>query len=298
MKVSLVVASGAHEGRLIPLTGPQFLIGRDQQCHLRPASPAISKLHCAVIVRDGKVYVKDFGSTNGTLVNDGLVQNAEVLVADGAGLRVGPLDFRVQIEASAPTRDGTPLPGSSPEAAAALAAVKAATGATSSAKPPARDTTPNPARTSGATPQPTKSAAPTPTKPGGPKDGSKEAAALKKDGSKEAPAVKPAPAAVPGEGPSLTSSESVSEEDHDRIAAMLLGMDDQGNGSVPEGSTVMDLPTPLADNASGATVIDPVTGEPKPAEPKKDEKPKVAQTREEMSSAASDLLRKYMRRPK
>lgn len=66
---------------------------------------------------------------------------------------------------------------------------------------------------------------------------------------------------------------------------MLLGMDDDGNGSVPDGSTVMDIPSPLA-------------GEAAKAGDKKDDKSKVVQTREEMSSTANDLLRKYMRRPK
>ncbi|HEY3789102.1 MAG TPA: FHA domain-containing protein, partial [Urbifossiella sp.] len=65
MKVSLVVATGAHQGKVVPIVGTQFLIGRDPQCQLRPASQAVSKQHCAVILRDGKVYLKDFGSTNG-----------------------------------------------------------------------------------------------------------------------------------------------------------------------------------------------------------------------------------------
>ncbi len=272
MKVSLVVATGAHEGRVIPLTGPQFLIGRDEQCQLRPASQAISKLHCGVLVRDGKVFVKDFGSTNGTLVNDVLVQNAEVAVQDGASIRVGPLDFRLKVEKVAKA-DGTPLPGGSAEAAA-LAAVKAS--AAQKAAP--RDTTPNPAG-SGTVPQPG-------SRPAN-KSGEKPVAPSKPGGSKEAPAVKPGSQEVA----SLTSSESVTDEDHDRIAAMLLGMDEGGNGSVPDGSTVMDVPSPLAGT-------DPATGEPtKPGE-KKDEKAKPTQSREEMSSAANDLLRKYMRRPK
>ena len=248
MNVSLVVASGAHEGRQIPLTGPQFLIGRDEQCNLRPASQAISKVHCGVLVRDGKVYVKDYGSTNGTLVNDALIQDTEVLVQDGASIRVGPLDFRLKVVKEAAVADGTPLPGGSKEAAA-LAAVKAV-----AAKAPARDTTPNPA-------QPAAKPAPKPA----------------------APAAKP----DSQETPSLTSSESVSDADHDRIAAMLLGMDDEGNGSVPDGSTVMDIPSPLAGSGDASKAGD-----------KKEEKPKVAQTREEMSSTANDLLRKYMRRPK
>ena len=60
------------------ITGPQFLIGRDEQCQLRPASQAISKLHCGVLVRDGKIYVKDFGSTNGTTVDKVLLQDADL----------------------------------------------------------------------------------------------------------------------------------------------------------------------------------------------------------------------------
>jgi len=279
MKVSLVVAAGAHEGKVIPLSGPQFLIGRDAQCHLRPASQAISKVHCAVIVRDGKVYIKDFGSTNGTLVNEQILQNDEVAVEAGATLRVGPLDFRLQIEKPVAKGDGTPLPGGSAEAAA-LAAVKAATAG--APKAPARDTTPNPAKVSGtaaapgARPAPAKASgavpAPKPTKPGEKKD-----AAPAKTGTGEAAAL---------------TSESVSADDHDRIAAMLLGMDDDGNGSVPDGSTVMDIPSPLAEGATAAAE------QAKDGEKGKDGQPKKAQTREEMTSAANDLLRQYMRRPK
>ena len=64
---------------------------------------------------------------------------------------------------------------------------------------------------------------------------------------------------------------------------MLLGMQDE---NVPDGSTVIELP---AVDAEGKPL-------PPPAEDKAAKKP--VQTREEMSSAASDLLRKMMRRPK
>ena len=71
MKLSLVVkAAGTQEGKVLPITLSQFVIGRDPQCHLRPASPMISKRHCALVQRDGKAFIQDFGSTNGTSVND------------------------------------------------------------------------------------------------------------------------------------------------------------------------------------------------------------------------------------
>jgi len=294
MKVSLVVATGAHEGKIIPVTGPQFLIGRDTQCHLRPASQAISKHHCGLLVRDGRIYIKDFGSTNGTLVNDVLIRATEVMVVDGASLKLGPLDFIVRIEVSTPQPDGTPLPSNTPETAAALAAVKAATETVAGSKTIlARDATPNPAQTkkpnvAGGSKE---AAALTGSKEAAALTGSKEAAALKSAALKSAEATKPAAPKsaeakpVPTTETTLTSTSLINEDD-DKMAAMLLGMEDEG---VPEGSTVVDIP---AVDAQGRPIP--------PTEAKADEKAgkKPVQSREEMSSAASDLLRKMMRRPK
>ena len=90
MKVKLVVAQGVHEGREIPIAGVQFVIGRDPQCQLRPSSPAISKKHCAITIKGTKVFVRDFGSTNGTFA-DGVAIQGEVEVHDKTLLKVGPL---------------------------------------------------------------------------------------------------------------------------------------------------------------------------------------------------------------
>ena len=94
-------------------------------------------------MRDGKVYVRDFGSTNGTQVNEDLIKDAEIAIEDGASIKIGPLDFVIRIELAAPKPDGTPLPSANSEAMAALAAVKAVTAA---AKAPVRDATPSPVR--------------------------------------------------------------------------------------------------------------------------------------------------------
>jgi predicted component of type VI protein secretion system len=109
MKLSLVVmTTGKQEGKVLPITLSQFLIGRDPQCHLRPASASISKRHCAVLVKDGKAFVHDFDSTNGTFVNDEPVKGEKELKHDDR-LRVGPLLFTVQIE-STPVNKPTPPP--------------------------------------------------------------------------------------------------------------------------------------------------------------------------------------------
>jgi pSer/pThr/pTyr-binding forkhead associated (FHA) protein len=120
MKLSLEVAEGTHKGKIIPITLTQFLIGRDPQCNLRPASPMISKRHCALLVRGGKVLVRDFGSTNGTLVNDEPV-TGEAELHDKDRLKVGPLLFTVAIQGAVPA-EKKPVAASATKAAAAPAA--------------------------------------------------------------------------------------------------------------------------------------------------------------------------------
>jgi pSer/pThr/pTyr-binding forkhead associated (FHA) protein len=99
MKVSLtVLTAGKMQGQSIPIKLAQFLIGRDRQCHLRPANPLVSNRHCAVLIRSNKVFLRDFRSTNGTFVNEErLVDECELHDADS--IRVGPLHFGVNIEA-------------------------------------------------------------------------------------------------------------------------------------------------------------------------------------------------------
>src|SRR5207253_7223152 len=102
MKLSLVVmTAGKSKGQAVPVNLPQFVIGRDPQCHLRPASAVISKRHCALLVRDGKIFLRDFDSTNGTFINDEPVKG-EVEVKHDDRLKVGPLLFGISVETTAP----------------------------------------------------------------------------------------------------------------------------------------------------------------------------------------------------
>jgi predicted component of type VI protein secretion system len=97
------------EGKPIPITLSQFVIGRDPQCNLRPASPVISKRHCALLVRGEQVFVRDFDSTNGTFINDQQIKG-EAELHDSDRLKVGPIAFTVKIEATPPVNKPTPPP--------------------------------------------------------------------------------------------------------------------------------------------------------------------------------------------
>ncbi len=117
MKVSLVVSQGVHAGKVIPITSAQFLIGRDPHCNLRPSSPAISKQHAGIFVRGGKVFLKDYGSTNGSFVNDEQVVDEREVKNDDQ-LKIGPLAFVLHVDVSAPAVAVKPA-GTKPAAAPA-----------------------------------------------------------------------------------------------------------------------------------------------------------------------------------
>jgi pSer/pThr/pTyr-binding forkhead associated (FHA) protein len=97
MEVQLKVLVGSSAGQTIKVPGPKFYIGRSEDCQLRPRSDLISRHHCAIIVEGDYVAVRDFGSKNGTYVNDQRVSSEQEL-KPGDRLKVGPLEFEVHYD--------------------------------------------------------------------------------------------------------------------------------------------------------------------------------------------------------
>jgi predicted component of type VI protein secretion system len=111
LNVRLVVLSaGKSQGKAIPVTRFPFLIGRDPACQLRPGSGLVSGRHCALILRQGGLFLRDLNSTNGTLL-DGVALGEERQLKGGERIQVGPLVFGVTIERFVSVSDPTPLPG-------------------------------------------------------------------------------------------------------------------------------------------------------------------------------------------
>ncbi|MCA9197854.1 MAG: FHA domain-containing protein [Planctomycetales bacterium] len=103
MQLKLKVLRGASAGREIAVKGPQFFIGRSEECHLRANSDAISRKHCGILIKDSEALVRDLGSRNGTYVNGNKLEKPHVL-AMGDHLRVGPLEFLVTISEPAKSK--------------------------------------------------------------------------------------------------------------------------------------------------------------------------------------------------
>ncbi|MGL4462462.1 MAG: FHA domain-containing protein [Planctomycetia bacterium] len=114
MKASLLVVDGKPQGMVIPFKTEQFTIGRDKGCNLRPTSNLVSNRHCAFNIHDGRLYLRDLGSTNGTLVNgEKITQTLELKAGDL--VKVATLVFQVQL-----TLEAAPAPPSTVAAPAAV----------------------------------------------------------------------------------------------------------------------------------------------------------------------------------
>ncbi len=99
MKVKLKLLKGSDAGKEIKIPTPKCIIGRGEDCQLRPKSDAISRRHCVLFVKDGELLVRDLQSRNGTFVNSERVTEERVLKS-GDAIQVGPLMFEVVIDHS------------------------------------------------------------------------------------------------------------------------------------------------------------------------------------------------------
>jgi pSer/pThr/pTyr-binding forkhead associated (FHA) protein len=100
MLVKLIVRTGAQAGKELKIPAPHCLIGRSEECHLRPQIEAISRRHCMIVTTENEVVVRDLQSRNGTFVNGEQVKEESVLLT-GDVLRVGPIEFEALIEQKA-----------------------------------------------------------------------------------------------------------------------------------------------------------------------------------------------------
>ena len=99
MKIKLKVLRGKSAGKEIPIPAPRFLIGRSNDCHLRPKSDSISRNHCTILTRDNQVWIRDLNSRNGTFVNGERITEEEE-IKDGDQLQIGKLEFSVVVKQS------------------------------------------------------------------------------------------------------------------------------------------------------------------------------------------------------
>ncbi|MCI0460352.1 MAG: FHA domain-containing protein [Gemmataceae bacterium] len=116
MTWQLIVDGGRHKGKAIPIRRLPFLIGRGADCQLQPSAATVSRQHCPLTVRDGKLFVADCLTANGTFVNgERLIGEGELRPGDRLG--IGPLTFVIDL---VPEPLTPPLPVVDEDAVAAM----------------------------------------------------------------------------------------------------------------------------------------------------------------------------------
>jgi two-component system response regulator HydG len=100
----LTQRAGRNRGMSWALQDEPVIIGREEGCSIRVDDHIVSRRHCEVRRREGVIYLRDLGSSNGTFVNDEPVR--EALLSLGDEIRVGSHVFVLTQSSSS----GTPEP--------------------------------------------------------------------------------------------------------------------------------------------------------------------------------------------
>jgi hypothetical protein len=86
---------GIEHGRRFDLIGG-LSIGRSKEADVRIDDRYASSLHARVFSREGRFYVEDMNSTNGTLLNGATLQGEAELI-DGDNVQIGDTIFRLEV---------------------------------------------------------------------------------------------------------------------------------------------------------------------------------------------------------
>ncbi len=96
INATLVVVGGESENRELKLNLPTVL-GRGRDASVTVQHSLVSRLHCEIFEREGRLYVRDLQSLNGTYINNFKIVDEEPLLP-GQLLTLGNMTFRATYE--------------------------------------------------------------------------------------------------------------------------------------------------------------------------------------------------------
>jgi hypothetical protein len=115
--MNLQILLGRERGRVYPVGGGTYVIGRGSDCDLVLASDIVSRRHATIAVTPTHLRVLDLGSSNGTFVNGARIIGEGAVAPDDV-LMVGDVAMRLcngQVPALSP-HGGQKVIGGTPEA--------------------------------------------------------------------------------------------------------------------------------------------------------------------------------------
>jgi pSer/pThr/pTyr-binding forkhead associated (FHA) protein len=98
MNVRFVVPSAKDSERSYERKLP-IVVGRSDEAKFRVKFDSVSRKHCEIFEKDGGVFVRDLGSTNGTLLDGEMITVAvPSRVRPGGTIQVGGFAIRIEYE--------------------------------------------------------------------------------------------------------------------------------------------------------------------------------------------------------
>ena len=97
LEAKLVVVGGEAKQAEVRLKVLPTIIGRAREATLTLPHPLVSRKHCEILEENGRLYVKDLGSLNGTYVNNERIDGQQLLDPEQL-LTLGNVTFRAVYE--------------------------------------------------------------------------------------------------------------------------------------------------------------------------------------------------------
>jgi diguanylate cyclase (GGDEF)-like protein len=92
----LVMYSAQTMGKRLDLTETKVTVGRSPQADITVSDNRVSKVHCSLQYRNGKIVIEDNNSTNGTFVNGHRIEREELTTS--AMLQVGGTIMKIEFK--------------------------------------------------------------------------------------------------------------------------------------------------------------------------------------------------------
>jgi predicted component of type VI protein secretion system len=102
MSPRLSIVSGPRAGETIEIQRGKLLVGREEDCQLRPDSEFVSRHHCVILLDEYTLRVRDLGSKNGTFVNGHRIGPGERILLHGDMVGIGEMMCQVDLHVGIP----------------------------------------------------------------------------------------------------------------------------------------------------------------------------------------------------
>jgi hypothetical protein len=90
-------APGHDPGMIYDLDAREVVLGRGERSEIRLEDPFASSRHARIFERGGTIVIEDMGSTNGTYLNEELLETARPLHPDDR-VRIGDSEFAFEVD--------------------------------------------------------------------------------------------------------------------------------------------------------------------------------------------------------